>query len=64
MYGFKNNLNENLSQVGRSWATLNVLRLDGLQKFFLKLFLLPCFFFLLWIFYKDAFRAPEETFQR
>ena len=61
---FTSHLNENLFQVGRSWATLNVLRLDGLQKFFLKLFLLPCFFFLLWIFYKDAFRAPEETFQR
>ena len=57
-------MNENLFQVARSWATLNILRLDGLQKFFLKLFLLPAFFFLLWVFYVDAFKAPEETFQR
>merc|ERR1712045_965608 len=40
--------------VARSWATLN----------FLKLFLLPAFFFLLWVFYVDAFKAPEETLQR
>ena len=50
--------------MARSWATLNILRLDGLQKFFLKLFLLPAFFVLLWVFYVDAFKAPEETFQR
>ena len=30
----------------------------------MKLFLLPCFFFVLWIFYVDAFKGPNETYQR
>jgi len=50
--------------VHRSWATLNIFRWDGLKTVFLKLFLLPCFYFILWIFYEDAYKGPEETYQR
>ena len=42
--------------VQRNWAQLNLFRWEGFKTLFLKLLLMPSFFFLLWIFYFDAFQ--------
>ena len=42
--------------IQRSWTQLNLFRWEGFKTLFLKLLLMPSFFFLLWIFYFDAFQ--------
>jgi len=48
--------------VQRSWAQLNLFRWEGFKTLYLKLLLMPSFFFLLWIFYFDAFQ--NQQYQR
>jgi len=48
--------------IHRSWSQLNLFRWEGFKTLFLKLFLMPSFFFLLWIFYFEAFQ--NEQYQR
>ena len=42
--------------VKRSWGQLNLFRWEGFKTLFLKLLLMPSFFFILWIFYFNAFQ--------
>ena len=42
--------------IQRSWTQLNLFRWEGFKTLFLKLLLMPSFFFLLWIFYFEAFQ--------
>ena len=46
-----------MNLVQRSWSTLNLFRWEGFKTLYLKLMLMPSFFFLLWIFYFGAFQS-------
>jgi len=48
--------------IHRSWSQLNLFRWEGFKTLFLKLLLMPSFFFLLGIFYFQAFQ--DEQYQR
>ena len=48
--------------IQRSWTQLNLFRWEGFKTLFLKLLLMPSFFFLLWIFYFDAFQDVRDDF--
>jgi len=48
----------------RSWSQLNLFRWEGFKTLFLKLLLMPSFFFLLWIFYYHGLHDPTKMFQR
>jgi len=50
--------------VKRSWGQLNLFRWEGFKTLFLKLLLMPSFFFLLWIFYFNAFKDTKNQYQR
>jgi len=43
----------------RSWSQMNFFRWEGFKNLYLKLLLMPSFFFLLWIFYYKSFAEPE-----
>ena len=47
--------------VHRSWGQLNLFRWEGFKTLFLKLLLMPMFFFLLWIFYFNAFKDVSSS---
>ena len=48
--------------IQRSWTQLNLFRWEGFKTLFLKLLLMPSFFFLLWIFYFDAFQDVRHYY--
>ena len=41
---------------------VELFRWEGFKTLFLKLLLMPSFFFLLWIFYFDAFQKVTHSF--
>ena len=45
----------------RSWRQMSPFNLTGLKTFLLKLWLLPAFYFLLWIFYYDGFAQGSDV---
>jgi len=45
--------------IQRTWSQLNLFRWEGFKTLYLKLLLMPSFFFLLWIFYFDAFQDTQ-----
>ena len=46
--------------IHRSWSQLNLFRWEGFKTLFLKLLLMPSFFFLLGIFYFQAFQDVRQ----
>ena len=46
--------------IHRSWSQLNLFRWEGFKALFLKLLLMPSFFFLLGIFYFQAFQDVRQ----
>merc|ERR1711892_661206 len=50
--------------VKRSWGQLNLFRWEGFKTLFLELLLMPSFFFILWIFYFNAFQDTKNQYQR
>jgi hypothetical protein len=45
----------------RSWRRIAPTNVSGLKNLFLRVFLLPAFFFLLWIFYFDGFSEGADV---
>ena len=50
--------------IHRSWSQLNLFRWEGFKTLFLKLLLMPSFFFLLGIFYFQAFQDVRQISER
>lgn len=47
--------------IRRSWALMSPFKLESLKRFFLRLLLMPSFFFLLWIFYYNTFKDGMDV---